>query len=196
MKTILLTPDPQLICKGTDLCEAMRYSGCRTDENEMLRALCKECISELVGKITPKAVCTTAEVTVEGDKIDFGFFSTESKSLRIFLGERRKVGIFAATLGVGADMLISRYSLINPSRAVMLDGSAGAMIECLCDKVTAEHFGAKPQERFSPGYGDLPLQLQSTLLNMLDANLKIGLTLSESLMLLPTKSVTAIVPIE
>ena len=193
MKTILLTPNPQLICKGTDLCEAMRYSGCRTDENEMLRALCKECISELVGKITPKAVCTTAEVTVEGDKIDFGFFSTESKSLRIFLGERRFCQMVCLRFACSRP---PRYSLINPSRAVMLDGSAGAMIECLCDKVTAEHFGAKPQERFSPGYGDLPLQIQSTLLNMLDANLKIGLTLSESLMLLPTKSVTAIVPIE
>lgn len=196
METILLTPDPLHICEGTDLCEAMRYSGCRTDEDEKLRTLCQECIEELTGKITPKAVCTTAEVTIQGDRIDFGFFSAESRSLRIFLGERREVGIFAATLGVGADMLISRYSLINPSRAVMLDGAAGAMIECFCDKVTAEHFGARAQERFSPGYGDLPLQIQSTLLNMLDANLKIGLTLSESLMLLPTKSVTAIVPIE
>ncbi len=196
MKTTLITPDPVLICQDTDLCEAMRYSGCRTVEDEKLRTLCQECIEELSQKITPKAVCTTAEVTVEGDTIDFGFFSTESRSLRIFLGDRRRVGIFAATLGVGADMLIARYSRISPSRAVMLDGAAGAMIECLCDKVTAGHFGAKAQERFSPGYGDLPLELQSTLLNMLDANLKIGLALSESLMLLPTKSVTAIVPLE
>ena len=39
METILLTPDPLHICEDTNLCEAMRYSGCRTVEDEKLRTL-------------------------------------------------------------------------------------------------------------------------------------------------------------
>ena len=49
--------------------------------------------------------------------------------------------------------------------------------------------------RFSPGYGDLPLEMQRDIFRVLDCSRKIGLTLNESLLMSPSKSVTAIVGI-
>lgn len=49
--------------------------------------------------------------------------------------------------------------------------------------------------RFSPGYGDLPLDIQKSFLGVLDAEKKIGLTASSNNILLPRKSVTAVVGI-
>ena len=63
-------------------------------------------------------------------------------------------------------------------------------VEALCDAFCAEFEGAKM--RFSPGYGDLPLDTQRALFALLDCPRKLGLTLNESLLMSPSKSVTAI----
>ena len=44
----------------------------------------------------------------------------------------------------------------------------------------------------SPGYGDLPLSLSRTIISELDATKKIGVSITESDLLVPSKSVTAI----
>lgn len=49
--------------------------------------------------------------------------------------------------------------------------------------------------RFSPGYGDLPLETQKTLIQVLDTHRKIGVSLTESCLMMPSKSVTAILGI-
>ena len=50
--------------------------------------------------------------------------------------------------------------------------------------------------RFSPGYGDFDLKYQKDILEYLDANKKIGISLTDSLMMIPTKSITAIIGIK
>ena len=69
--------------------------------------------------------------------------------------------------------------------------AAGA---CEASVVAAAHeAGLYTNFRFSPGYGDMPLQTQSVLLAALDAQRKLGITLSKSLLMTPTKSVTAVI---
>ena len=53
--------------------------------------------------------------------------------------------------------------------------------------------GLAVRPRFSPGYGDLPLALQREVFAALDCPRRIGLTLSDSLLMSPTKSVTALI---
>lgn len=111
--------------------------------------------------------------------------------------------VFAATLGASVDKLISRYQVTNMADAVMLDALASAMIEQVVDKVdNAVDIATKKQDtcgkvvfgkRFSPGYGDFPLEAQKEILEFLDAPKQIGLTLTSGNMLSPVKSVTAIV---
>lgn len=173
--------------------DIIRYSGCRQSEDEKLCSLCKDALEELRPHLTPRAVYAEIPVSFTGDTADFGFCKYESKSLRKFLGGDCRAYIFAATVGIGADRLISRYSPILPSRAVTIDGCATAAIECFCDYICKEIFRTNEQERFSPGYGDLPLEMQRDITKILDASLNIGLSMTDSYLLTPTKSVTAIV---
>lgn len=53
--------------------------------------------------------------------------------------------------------------------------------------------GQRP--RFSPGYGDLPLSAQREIFAVLDCGKRIGLMLNDSLLMSPSKSVTAFVGI-
>lgn len=107
--------------------------------------------------------------------------------------------LLAATLGLAVDELIRRAEITDMSRALMLDAFASAAVEALCDQVQAA-LAAKYAEkrlyltrRFSPGYGDLPLDLQQPFCATLDCRRQIGLTVSASGILLPRKSVTAII---
>ena len=186
-----------IILDGEKLCipfkDIIRYSGCRQSEDEKICTLCKEASEELCTYITPRAVYTQVQVKFTGDEADFGFCRYKSKSLKTFLGGDCTVYIFAATVGLGADRLISRYSPIQPSRAVITDGCATAAIESFCDYICRDVFLTDEQARFSPGYGDLPLLMQRDIINILSTHLNIGLSMTDSYLLTPTKSVTAIV---
>lgn len=186
-----ITREASEIC--VPCCDVMRYSGCRNSTDEKLINLADECLAELKEKITLCAVYSETDITFECDTADFGFIQTESNSLRTFLGGSSKAYIFAATLGIGADMLINRYSTLSPAKAVIMDGCATAAIECWCDYLCKEVFKVPACERFSAGYGDLPLAIQPHLLSHLQASVNIGLSMTDSFLLTPTKSVTAIV---
>ncbi len=187
----VLNLDPKELCVPYK--DIMLYSGCRNSTDEKLISLCTECLAELKEKLTLRAVYTEVSVNFDGDVVDFGFCKAESKSLKKFLGNSSKAYIFAATIGIGADMLISRYSTLSPSKAVITDGCATAAIECFCDYLCGEVFKVPCQERFSPGYGDLPLFMQPEILSLLSSHINIGLSMTDSMLLTPTKSVTAIV---
>ena len=81
----------------------------------------------------------------------------------------------------------------------MLQAIGAERIEALCDvfcekiRLDAESAGLFPRPRFSPGYGDFPLELQKDIFRVLDCSRKIGLTLNESLLMSPSKSVTAVI---
>lgn len=107
--------------------------------------------------------------------------------------------VLAATIGIGCDELIRRHEPIDMGLALMLDAFAGAAVENLCDQVQtalAERFASRNlflTRRFSPGYGDLPITTQKPLCAALDTARRIGLTVSASGILIPRKSVTAII---
>nr|WP_283243586.1 vitamin B12 dependent-methionine synthase activation domain-containing protein [Feifania hominis] len=123
----------------------------------------------------------------------------QSRGLIRHLAGCDEIILFAATLGAGVDRLIQRASVADMGRAVVLQACAASMIESYCDErqaqllenylVQGRHF--KP--RFSPGYADFSLTYQRDILQLLDAPKRMGLTATESCMLAPTKSVTAII---
>ena len=122
-----------------------------------------------------------------------------SNDLRKNLESCEEVFLFAATLGSGPDLLIRRASAQRMSDAVIYQAICAEMIESYCDQICARlrrqaaEEGLYLKPRFSPGYGDLPLDLQKDLLRILDAPKKIGLTLTDSLLMMPSKSVTALI---
>lgn len=107
--------------------------------------------------------------------------------------------VLAATVSTAADRLIRQTAVTDTAGAFAVDCLCSAAIEQVCRKAEEEIFaniqGNFRTWRFSPGYGDLPLELQGAFLRFVNAQRRIGLTVSESCMLNPTKSVTAVIGI-
>lgn len=174
----------------------LRYLGDRTPTEEV-RALLAECAEECKTMFEAKAVFSETPVCIRETRVDFGFSAVESASLARHLAGCDRAVVFAATVGLGIDRLIRRYSALSPARALCLQALGTERIEALCDRLESdvrERYGAI-RPRFSPGYGDLPLSLQTELFRVLDCPRRIGLSLNRSLLMSPTKSVTAIIGI-
>lgn len=178
--------------------EILRYSGCKS-ENEEIHRLIGDCLDECEDKFIYKVCFREFDISSKEDFIDLSFAKTTSKDLRKNLDGCFKIILFAATVGIDADRLIMRYSRSMPAKALVFQAIGAERIETLCDlfnddmKQAFSEQGLYLRPRFSPGYGDLPLDIQKDIFNVLDCRRKIGLTLNESLLMSPTKSVTAII---
>ena len=110
--------------------------------------------------------------------------------------------MFAATIGSGIDRFIRRYEVSDPSMGVIFQGYGAERAESLCNlfceevRLSAEEKGYKLHPRFSPGFGDLPITVQKEFLERLDASRRLGITLGESCLMSPSKSVTAFIGLE
>lgn len=183
-----------------DMRETLRYLGYRGHgADDQTLKLVKECWQELEQKAERRACFREFPLAVSGGVIDMGCFQTESQALEKNLKDCSRVILFAATLGVQTDGLIRRYSRLQMSRAVVMQAAAAAMLEEYCDQVNGEirreyeKKGLYLRPRFSPGYGDFPIQCQIGLLGGLEAGKRIGITLTDSLLMMPSKSVSAVI---
>ena len=129
-------------------------------------------------------------------------FSQHSSDLKTNLAGCERVILFAATIGSGIDRFIRRYEKTELDTALFLQGFGAERAESLANafnadvKNAAKEIGCKTNPRFSPGFGDLPLSVQPDFLNLLDAGRRMGITLSETFLMSPSKSVTAIIGIK
>ena len=129
-------------------------------------------------------------------------FPQRSEKLKKNLEGCRSAVLFAATIGSGIDRLIRRNEKADPRLGLLLQGLGAERVESLCDafnddvKKVCEEMGRETRMRYSPGYGDLPIEVQRDFLPLLDAERRLGITLSESCLMAPSKSVTAIIGIE
>ena len=178
--------------------EVLRYMGTPPDRAEpAIRKLAEGCARELLGVVRPRWAARTFELTPEegGVRLSSGLLLPGEDLKRHLAGCRRAV-LFCATLSAQADALIRRAESGDMLRALALDSCATAAVEQLCDQIELELQRQCPgcffPFRYSPGYGDLPLTLQSSLLALLDAPRQVGLCASASHILTPRKSVTAI----
>ena len=128
-----------------------------------------------------------------------GGLRLESNGLRRVIAGCRHAFLFCATLGPGVDALLRRFGQTSAADLLMVQGVSAALIESYCDECE-ERMAAEPavrgetlRMRYSPGYGDLPLTVQRDLLAHLDSVRRIGVTLTESMLMIPSKSVSAII---
>ncbi|MBQ3802228.1 MAG: 5-methyltetrahydrofolate--homocysteine methyltransferase [Oscillospiraceae bacterium] len=124
-------------------------------------------------------------------------FTPAGADIREFLKDCDRVILMAATLGMETENLLRRTQARDMAKALILDAAASAAVENVCDNLCADLAEAlAPQyltDRFSPGYGDLPLSQQKELFRLLDVTRRIGVSLSESGLMVPQKSVTALI---
>ncbi len=179
--------------------EALRYMGYNKniDINNILPILDK-CEKRLLAAIKPRYIYKIYDVDVynnsvgvKGSPIEF-----ESKDIASHLAGCSKAVFLAATLSDGADRLIREYQINDMTSALITDCMASAAVEQLCDLAEEEiksNIGKFYMTwRFSPGYGDFSIKYQKDFITLTDAFRKTGLTLNQSNILIPRKSVTAI----
>ncbi len=188
------------------------YQGRVPDEN-VLREV-DRCLEELREAVTPRFVYRQYPIerfftdNIERPFLDekpgaellsIAGMKIQSRSLCRNLRDCKSAYLMAATLGIGPDRLIARASVAKMSRAVILQAAAAAMIEAWCDEVNqkiikeAEDQGLYCRPRFSPGYGDFSLEYQKDFAQILRIQKEIGVSLTQSLLMMPSKSVTAVI---
>lgn len=116
-----------------------------------------------------------------------------------FLAGAGRVALFACTLGAAADRQLRRLGVSDPLGQLIFDAACTDLVEWgadrACEEIAAQaaREGLVAGERFSPGYADLPIEVQPAFLEVLQAPKCLGLTASASNLLVPTKSVTCVV---
>ncbi len=175
----------------------MRYMSANQVENALLD-LIDECLEECLPHIKYYVCYLTTNIMNIGNSVVINNTTVYSEALSKVLCDCDKAVIFSATIGLGIDRLIAKYSRLSPSKALCMQAIGTERIEELCNlfysDIKKEFCNIKP--RFSPGYGDLSLSLQKDITKMLDTSRNIGVMLNESLIMSPSKSVTAIIGIE
>lgn len=183
--------------------EIYRYLGYGGAEPDVLvRMLVDEVFSELLAVMKPKNIYQLYDCKTDGGNVFVGNRKFTSRNLSENLAQCSAAALMAATLGIEADKLLQRYEVINMAKASALQACAAACIEAYCNllqetiRLAAQKQSGRPlfiRPRFSPGYGDLPLEAQKDIFCALDCTKRIGLTLTQNLMMYPTKSVTAFI---
>ena len=189
-------PPPSL-----DRREILRYAGMVGEASPTLEALLEECLEEITPLLSYR-VCY-GELSTDPTREGFCpvFFGMGSRSLERYLSGCEGALLFAATVGLELDRLLARYATLSPTKALLLQAIGAERIESLCDAFEAEvkeekaRLGLVTRPRFSPGYGDFSIEAQREIFSLLDCPRRIGLSLNQSLLMSPTKSVTAIIGI-
>lgn len=158
--------------------------------------------SELVNKYKPEVYAAMrpcycfkeTQVRLYDGGCDLGFGEINSKNLRKNLDGCSRAYVFAATLGSDIDRLLKKTALLSAAGQFVTDAIASAAIEALCD-LAQERMPCKTKPRFSPGFGDLYITYQEPILDFINARKEIGIVLTQSFLMTPTKSVSAIMGI-
>lgn len=166
--------------------------------DERTTELIEECIRQIEKIAQPRSIYRIFDLKLKEDQIEAAGMKMQSRNLAKNLKGCGKIVFFAATLGNEPDILMNRYSRLQISKAAVLQAVGAAAIEDYCNRcqkkieeqAAAEGFYVRP--RYSPGYGDLSLTYQAEFLRVLEATKKIGIVLSEGGVMIPEKSVTAV----
>lgn len=124
-------------------------------------------------------------------------YSIQSRDLARNLSACGGVFLFAVTLGPAVDRLIQKMSRLDTATALIMQAAGAMFTEVLADELQSylescvKTEGKTLKPRFSPGYGDVPLTVQKMFFSILECQNRIGLTLTDSLVMAPEKSVTA-----
>ena len=173
------------------------------DEKELKRRLCvsadfdvsvyERAVGDALSESIPKACFVKVPVSVSANAVGFPFAKAESRDLAKNLSGCSEAFVFAVTLGHAVDRLLSRMSHLSAADFFVYDAVGSALAESVCDEAEAIIKGdIKCKPRFSPGYGDFPLSAQRDVLSLVNAERLLGITLTDTNLMLPQKSITAI----
>ena len=200
-----------------DRAEALRYLGYRGQElTGDLADRIDEVIARVEGDLRPDGLFAVFPVRTAGEggaregaasrdaavprvELEGASVVLEGSSIAEHLRGAREVALMAVTLGARSEQELRRLSALEPLDAVLYDAACSSLVEAAADALEDQVVSAALERglvtnfRFSPGYGDLPLAAQPAIVRALRADVRLGLTVLPTNLLLPTKSVTAVI---
>ena len=183
--------------------EAIRYLGYgkHAVDEKTLQSM-NESFDELTQIAERKSIFQIYDLNVKDENmLVIGNIEICSRNLQTNLKDCEQVVLFAATLGTEVDRLLRKMQVVDMAKAVVMQACAATLLEEYCDELQ-KGIAKQMQEqrkyvrpRFSPGYGDFSISHQKDFLSLLNTPKAIGVSMTESYMLTPTKSVTAVIGI-
>ncbi|MFP4515133.1 MAG: methionine synthase [Parcubacteria group bacterium] len=180
--------------------EAARYLGYKAKSNlNQIEKVIKTSFLELEELSSPKSTYRIFNLSNNSfKKIKEVEIELPGKSINSHLEGSSKVVLMGATLGLEVDKRIRYYQYKDLTKSLILDACASTLIEEVCDDIEINIKNTlgledKMTSRFSPGYGDLPLSFQKTISKILFLEKTIGVVVNKNNILIPRKSVTAII---
>lgn len=179
--------------------DALRYMRVPPEgRNEELENTVSEAFRRLEGYATPRCVWGRFKILHFDGGFEIEGAYIRSKNLEKLTSRSNECILLAATLGHETDRQITIAQNRNMLEGIALDACASVMIDDYIDRfikseiVPRLHEGERMTSRFSPGYGDLSMTVTEDIIAILNAEKRIGLSVTRSLMMSPIKSVTAV----
>lgn len=172
--------------------------GQRGEISGSLERTVDECEKKLLSAIRPNFVFRVFNIAFgeKGVEVCGSSLVLKGNDIRNHLEGCDRAVLMCATLGADTDRLIRTAEITDISSAFVMDALASAAIEDICRLADEEIKNQLPDcfftWRFSPGYGDFPIDIQKDFLETLNAPKRIGLCTGENNILIPRKSVTAV----
>ena len=179
--------------------EMLRYWGVKGTPSTIEREIAAKACDMALAAAQPKIIYETFDCKISDSKVIIGDFHARSQKLAQCLKNSKSAMLLCATMGIEIDKLIQRYSKINPALSLAVSAAGSALIETFLDNFTEKLREEKAKSelilthRFSPGFADLSLDYQKDFFEILQITRRIGVVLNDSLLMTPTKTVTAII---
>ena len=177
--------------------EILRYMSCKS-QDDAANSLCDLCLPSVTSNLALKGSFVYLPVECSNNEVYIADTCIKSTALAKNLKDCQSAVVFALTCGLNVDLLIKKQSAKSTSEAFCINAIATAAIEEYANEFCSEISTELKKEslctrpRFSPGYGDLAIQNQSLFLNLTNASKLLGITITQNYMMMPSKSVTAI----
>ena len=184
----------------------LKYNGQNINDN--LNNIIDECIEITKNKVNPRYILRVYPILTEKDNVEGNCINLnesnlkfESKDLYTLLNNCEECIILGATLGIEIEKEIKKYSYLDLTKSIIIDACATVAIEEVCDLVQKNIQDKLLEEnkhitmRYSPGYGDLSIDKNKDIIEALSINTQLGLTITENKIMIPRKSVIAIIGI-
>lgn len=182
-----------------DISQVLRYLGVKEDPDGAMARAVKDEADRLIHAVRPRYVYRLFPVVrgPEGVVLQGSGVTLPGSLAGRMLAQCSQAALLACTLGAGFETMLRAAQARDMARAVIQDACGSVLVEAGCDEAERELAARFPgqylTDRFSPGYGDLPLEAQGAICTALDAARRLGIQVTESFLMNPSKSVTAVI---
>lgn len=178
--------------------ETLRYLQCDNSINEDFSNLIDSCETQILRVIQPRYLYQKFDITHLEDCVSLNDTNLKlyGNDIKNHLEGCDSAILMCATISSGVDRVIRMAEISDMAKALILDVLSSVAIENVCNQIDGIIKEEYPQYyqtwRFSAGYGDFPIDIQRDFLNVLNAPKKIGLCVTDTNIMTPRKSVTAV----